>query len=283
MELACDAYKSNISTRRLTYNILDGTAASPGEYPHVGAMLYATEKSGAKYEVRCGASLISERFALTVAHCVARNWPVLVRFGSIEWDPTINAIYRFDAKVKDIIKHEDYVKYLTYNDIALIEFTEDVSFNSLVYPACLPSTNEDLSPSIDLIIAGWGSTDGSVGSKSISLMSTKQQTVDLTSCNDTLAETGFRRQFIRGLDEGQYCAVDQTGISNKDACYGDSGGPLMKDVDEKIWELVGLVSFGIECGRNEPSVYARVSYYLDWIETKVWPDETRRESNVHFV
>ena len=46
----------------------------------------------------------------------------------------------------------------------------------------------------------------------------------------------------------------------KDACRGDSGGPLIcvsKDNQPILW---GLTSFGIRCGeRNSPGVYARVS------------------------
>lgn len=36
--------------------------------------------------------------------------------------------------------------------------------------------------------------------------------------------------------------------------------------------VVGVTSFGISCGSALPSVYARVAFYLDWIESIVWPN-----------
>lgn len=37
------------------------------------------------------------------------------------------------------------------------------------------------------------------------------------------------------------------------------------------WQLVGLVSFGtLKCGmENFPGVYSKISYYVDWIQSKI--------------
>lgn len=46
---------------------------------------------------------------------------------------------------------------------------------------------------------------------------------------------------------------------------GDSGGPLVCKVDE-AWMQVGVVSWGIGCGRQGyPGVYVEVGYYRKWI------------------
>ena len=63
------------------------------------------------------------------------------------------------------------------------------------------------------------------------------------------------------------CAYNFTG---KDACGGDSGGPLTisryRNLDE-YWTQIGIVSWGlISCGtEGVPGVYTNVRRYLSWI------------------
>jgi secreted trypsin-like serine protease len=70
------------------------------------------------------------------------------------------------------------------------------------------------------------------------------------------------------VQPSQICAGVPDG--KNDTCQGDSGGPLQIVVDEQHC-IVGVVSFGIACGYALPSIYTRVSFYLDWIESIVWP------------
>lgn len=45
------------------------------------------------------------------------------------------------------------------NDIALVRLALPVSFNDNVRPACLRTELNDISPSVELDITGWGSVE----------------------------------------------------------------------------------------------------------------------------
>lgn len=75
-----------------------------------------------------------------------------------------------------------------------------------------------------------------------------------------------------GIDDGNYCAYDPN--RRNDSCQGDSGGPLQTPAHDIVEaKVLGIVSFGIGCASGYPGIYTRVAYYLDWIESIVWPND----------
>lgn len=58
---------------------------------------------------------------------------------------------------------------------------------------------------------------------------------------------------------------------------GDSGGPLNCQAENGNWDVQGIVSFGSGLGCNtykKPTVFTRVSAYIDWINevgAPPWP------------
>ena len=52
---------------------------------------------------------------------------------------------------------------------------------------------------------------------------------------------------------------------------GDSGGPLIQRDGDGETTVIGIVSWGFNpCGsKGKPSVYTRVSAYVDWIQDHV--------------
>ncbi len=93
-------------------------------------------------------------------------------------------------------------------------------------------------------------------------------TIPLSVCN---AQDAYR-----GMVDGEsmLCAGDMEG--GKDACNGDSGGPLFFYDEENNPVQIGVVSWGIGCARpNYPGVYSRVSSAYNWIRDTVCGDWKR--------
>ncbi|CAF5164927.1 unnamed protein product, partial [Rotaria magnacalcarata] len=63
--------------------------------------------------------------------------------------------------------------------------------------------------------------------------------------------------------EKQFCA----GAYEKGPCRGDSGGPILQ-WKGTYWEQVGITSYGGGCHHSDPlSIFTRLTYYFDWIES----------------
>lgn len=61
--------------------------------------------------------------------------------------------------VSQIVMHPSYVIRQLADDIALINFDEDVQWNNRVQPACLPNPDKDTFSGMMATATGWGWTD----------------------------------------------------------------------------------------------------------------------------
>lgn len=54
---------------------------------------------------------------------------------------------------------------------------------------------------------------------------------------------------------------------------GFSGAALLSnDRDAYNDEIIGIASVGFGCVNSNPAIFIRVSAYIDWIESIVWPN-----------
>jgi len=233
------------SSNWVNVGIVGGTPVeSATDYPFMAAYV----DGGFQF---CGASLISEDFALTAAHCVASRFPAneYITVGSLRHDgagnPAATQYY-----VEETFIHPLFNRGTLAFDAALLKLASPVEFSPTTRPVKLaPATSEDFS-SWESICTGWGTTTQG-GRPSLVL-----REVDLPIIANAFCSTMYD-----GIVPSMLCAY----MPGKDSCQGDSGGPLFVEEDNTIVQ-VGIVSWGIGCaGVGAPGVYARVSEVIDWV------------------
>lgn len=150
--------------------------------------------------------------------------------------------------VNKLITHTDF-DFQTYeNDIALVRVASAIVGSSTV--TSIPLSTANLGAGFNVTFLGWGST--AIGTD----YSNELQFINLRTISNNDCKT---INSPNPIFDGNICAVTQT---RQAACSGDNGGPL---VYEGI--LIGVVSLGVPCDVRYADVFARTSYYIDWIQS----------------
>ncbi|KAL0278938.1 UNVERIFIED_CONTAM: hypothetical protein PYX00_000614 [Menopon gallinae] len=230
--------------------IVGGQSADLGEWPWIAALF----NSGRQF---CGGSLIDHEHILTAAHCVAHmsSWDVArmtVRLG--DHNIRINTETKHvEKKVKRVVRHRGFDPRTLYNDVAVLTLDTPVTFTKNIRPICLPSGNQNYAGQPATVI-GWGSLRESGAQPAV----LQEVSIPIWTNQDCRIKYGAAAP--GGIVEHFLCA----GQPSRDSCSGDSGGPLM--VNQGKWTQVGIVSWGIGCGKGQyPGVYTRVTHFMPWI------------------
>ncbi|XP_053825808.1 enteropeptidase [Vidua macroura] len=210
----------------------------------------------------CGASLVSDEWLVTAAHCVYGR-----QLKPCRWQAVLGLYSQSDlaqppAAVRNIdriIINPHYMKQTKDSDIALMHLQHKVQYTDYIQPICLPEKNQQFLPGINCSIAGWGNIRNEGPSSNI-LQEAEVPLLSNEKCQQWMPKYN--------ITENMLCAgYDMGGI---DSCQGDSGGPLTFEDGDK-WFLVGVTSFGEGCALPQrPGVYVRVTMFVDWIKNIIY-------------
>ncbi|XP_032190358.1 transmembrane protease serine 11A isoform X2 [Mustela erminea] len=205
---------------------------------------------------QCGATLVSNTWLITAAHCFTNN--ANPRQWTVSFGTTINPPL-MKRNVRRIIVHERYHFPAREYDIAAVQFSPRVTFTDDIRRVCLPEASASFQPNSTVYITGFGALFYG-GKSQNNLREAKLKIISDDVCKQP-------HVYGRDIKFGMFCAGYLEG--KYDACRGDSGGPLViKDLKD-TWYLIGIVSWGDNCGqKNKPGVYTKVVYYRNWITSK---------------
>lgn len=265
---ASPSRKSNSSFR-----VIGGTATDAEKY-YPWYLKLRIQFPGEYGWYTCGSTIIDPGWILTAAHCITKAVEMVVDGHVIEKNLIFEGT-KFELVRKknfrlarfsldDVFIHKKYINMFNYtedylslkNDIALIH-SPVIEYKTKWFPSKFRKipldengyfSKEQNFNNCELIGRGHDETGKS---------SDKLQRTDITVWSNAYC----RRFWGNEITDKKVCA----GNGKHKSCRGDSGGPLSCKKGGRNY-LVGVSSYGSNlCTFDVPSVFGRVSEYVDWI------------------
>lgn len=242
--------------------IVGGRNSIMGAYPWQVMFWTDTRKSF------CGGSLLNDQWVLTASHCFHR--------GDIPIDEVEVKLGKYDIEqvepqqvvttIADVYHHPNFQAGTFDNDIALVQLASRVPFTDYIQPVCLGDSatlERDFFTTEGVrlgTVTGWGQLTEGLNALPRFMQEVRLPIVDHELCKGSTTYV---------VTDNMFCAGYKQDIVG-DACQGDSGGPFVVQ-QNRSWYLIGIVSWGVGCGRRDHyGYYTKVTNYHNWIKEKIF-------------
>jgi len=156
------------------------------------------------------------------------------------------------------------------HDIAIVRLNSAINFSEIVKAIRLPSLNQKIDDDHICTVAGWGKVNDN--HHPIALQHATVKIKNEEECanewqHSIEAKYDSKYMICAGRHENS-STNEQPSEHQKVVCLGDSGSPLMCDING-VPTIVGIVSFSCDsCSEHEsePDGYTKVAYYVDWVQ-----------------
>jgi secreted trypsin-like serine protease len=215
--------------------VVGGNLAPAGRFPWM-----------VRLSMGCGGVLTAPGVVLTAGHCVTgtgRDGTVGVTAGSID----LKSGTAVKAQSVAVIRAAGFQHETRGDDWALIKLNRKLNLPVL---ALGQGGADERGP---MTIIGWGQTsEGSLHQQN----RLRYGTVPVVADKD--CARAYRKVGVNLVEKEAICA----GGLGVDTCQGDSGGPMVHQTADHRFVQVGIVSFGLGCGRvGYPGVYSQISTF----------------------
>ena len=259
----------------LSPRIVNGESAAAGQFPFAVALIDAErfESEGAYEAQFCGGSLTTPTTVVTAAHCIVNEKTgqldqassMLVAFGGNLKAGSLRVV-----RVSAIAVHPGYDAETVTNDVAVLTLAEPVTDVPIIMPMRPSDVGDYVAPGATVFVMGWGNQSTTGASYPESIRLGELIVFPDASCGrnepytiGSITFDGFDRDEADSARMVCAAGVTKTG-KVIDACQGDSGGPLVGGEGAAL-RLVGVVSWGEDCGTRHPGVYTRIAAMTEFL------------------
>jgi len=204
----------------------------------------------------CGATLISSKYAITAGHCLLIKTIFGLRPADISKFEVVAGAYKKREhgqrrRIKSITKPYDAEYwYWPLPDLVILELETPFDLmKGKIQPACLPS--KDIELGRNCYVSGWGEGSGN-------FLNALEMKINKCGPDDDLDN-----------DDNFFCLLSKIGS----ACYGDSGGPMIcEENDKAVFYGVASAVTDKRCRENFVNIYANVYQHIELIESALKND-----------